>query len=213
MTQSIVVQINREQTYRHLFSLCQNDSLFAISDYGDNWQEEDFERIVISDAQALISGAHRAVIGTIRLLPYDNNTTVMFVNKDAIWHSDISESGEKLFLRFIERVTEHFTKLDLVYQKSTEVLKVNKDDKSGKEHFWKMLISIILLSIALAGFIWLPWYSSILWLIFFIVAYPVALAITSAKQSMDNRNLIEIYKAGLTQVPVLGKFFLNKLSS
>lgn len=32
--------------------------------------------------------------------------------------------------------------------------------------------------------------------------FPDAIAFTTAKQSMDNRNLVEIYKAGLRQIPI-----------
>jgi hypothetical protein len=70
---------------------------------------------------------------------------------------------------------------------------------------WKVIISIVILGFALAGFLWLPWQAAILWLLFFIAAYPVALAYTTAKQSMDNKNLVKIYKEGLRQIPIIGK--------
>jgi hypothetical protein len=210
MSKNIVIRLNREQTYRHLFALCQNDGLFTINDYPDGWQDKDYERIVISDTEAIKNGVKRAVIGTVRLLPYDNGTTMMFVNKDAIWHKEISASDEKLFSQYIERAIEHFTELDLVITKTAENRKSPKDIKSDHDQIWKILISVILLGFALAGFVWLPWTSAVLWLIFLIVAYPVALVYTTAKQSMDNRNLVEIYKAGLKQVPVIGKLFGNK---
>lgn len=84
---------------------------------------------------------------------------------------------------------------------------------SEREIIFKIVISIILLGFSLTGFIWLPWTSAFLWLIFLIVAYPVALAYTSAKQSMDNNSLVEIYKAGLRQFPVLMRFLGDKLIS
>jgi hypothetical protein len=134
----------------------------------------------------------------------------MFVNKDAIWHSEITGTGEKLFLRFIERSRKHFIELNLLLQKPAETQRMNISSKPSREQIWKIVISIILLSFALAGFVWLPLYSAILWLIFLVVAYPVALAYTTAKQSMDNRTLTKIYKAGLTQVPIIGKLFGRK---
>jgi hypothetical protein len=94
-----------------------------------------------------------------------------------------------------------------------EVSDVRVTSLSEREIIWKIIISIILLGFALAGFIFLPWASAILWLFFLIIAYPVALAFTMAKQSMDNRNLVEIYKAGLRQIPVIGRFLGNKPSS
>ncbi len=97
--------------------------------------------------------------------------------------------------------------------KRVENKKNPKNMKSDRDQIWKIIISIILLGFALAGFIWLPFTSAILWLIFLVVAYPVALAFTTAKQSMDNQNLVEIYKAGLRQVPVIGKLFGSKPSS
>jgi len=213
MTKNIAVRLNREQTYRHLFTLCQNDELFTIIDFPDGWKDKDYERIVISDAEAMRRGIRRSAIGTVRLLPYDSGTTIMFVNKDAIWHKEITESDEKLFAKYIERAVEHFTELDLIISKLPENKKISKGAKSERDQIWKIIISIILLGFALAGFIWLPWTSAVLWLIFLIVAYPVALAYTAAKQSMDNRNLAEIYKEGLKQVPVIGKLFGNKSSS
>ena len=121
MPKSIVVRLSKENTYRHLHTLCQNDKLFTIIDYPDGWQDKDYERIVISDAEAIRNGIQRAVVGTIRLLPYDNGTTIMFVDKDAIWHNEISKSGEKLFAQYIERAIEHFTDLNLILHKSAEV--------------------------------------------------------------------------------------------
>lgn len=354
MIENFSVRLRREETFRHLKALCNNDTLYAISDYGEKWEEEDFERIVISDQQALTGGSARgAVIGTVRLLPQDNGTTLMFVNKDALFHLEISDAGEKLFLGFIERAKVHFGELGLLVQgtleaqenaqnkykniqnarekrsqflehlydeagansnaminmyelgselgfqkgetgqvvdylvgegfvrhmalgggiiithrgiveieeaiahhiqKATFYPSINiinvgtmigsqiqqsttqsdqkvtisiddiksietrenaqklKSSSSAQEPspIWKIVISIILLGFALAGFVWLPWYSSILWLIFLVVAYPVCLAFTAARQSMSNRNLAEIYKAGLAQVPVIGKLFYHR---
>jgi hypothetical protein len=82
--------------------------------------------------------------------------------------------------------------------------------KTDHEQIWKVIVSVILLGFALAGFVWLPFTSATLWLIFLIVAYPVALAFTTANQSMDNHSLTEIYKAGLTQVPLIGNLFRAK---
>jgi len=94
-----------------------------------------------------------------------------------------------------------------------EVSDIRVTSLSEREIIWKIVISIILLGFSLAGFIFLPWASALLWLFFLIIAYPVALAFTAANQSMDNRNLVEIYKAGLRQIPAIGRFLGNKLSS
>jgi hypothetical protein len=120
MPKNIVVRLTREQTYSHLFTLCQNDELFTIINYPDGWREEDWGRIVISDAKAIISGIERAVIGTVRLLPYDSGTTIMFVNKDAIWHKEMTKADEKLFEKYIERAISHFTDLSLLIHNPSE---------------------------------------------------------------------------------------------
>ena len=93
-----------------------------------------------------------------------------------------------------------------------EGISVQVNSPTG-EMIWKIVISIILLGFSLVGFILLPWISAVLWLLFLIIAYPVALAFTVARQSMDNHNLVEIYKAGLRQVPIIGRLFSNKLPS
>jgi hypothetical protein len=70
-----------------------------------------------------------------------------------------------------------------------------------------IIITVIILSFALAGFWFLPTISKcILWMLFWIVAYPVALSFTRGRP-LQGEHLVEIYKAGLTQVPVLGKLF------
>lgn len=118
MVQGFTVRLNRQHTYRHLYALCQNDTLFAISDYDDKWKDKDFERIVISDQQMLRrnnqTSARGAIIGTVRLLPYGDATTVMFVNKDAFWHEPISETGKALFVQFTKLAKEHFSSLGLL---------------------------------------------------------------------------------------------------
>jgi len=121
MIKNIVVRLNREQTYRHLYTLCQNDEFFTIIDFPDGWKEKDYERIVISDAEAMRKGIRRSVIGTIRLLPYDNGTAIMFVNKDAIWHKEITEADERLFDKYIERATSHFTDLSLLIHNPSDM--------------------------------------------------------------------------------------------
>lgn len=84
---------------------------------------------------------------------------------------------------------------------------------SEREMVLKIIIAVILLAFGFASFKWLPPIGAVLWLIFVIVAYPVALAYTTAQQSMDNHNLAEIYKAGIGQIPVLIRFIRNLLFS
>ncbi|NLJ49551.1 MAG: hypothetical protein GX428_08205 [Candidatus Atribacteria bacterium] len=204
-----IVKLNRDQVYRHIYSLCQNDSLFAIADYGESIQSGDYERIVISDAKSLRNGVRNAIIGSIRLLPYGTGTLAVFINKDVLWNSEISESGGRLFQFFIERVNKHFDELDNMEntrQMESNPQKRKTDSRNNREMYFKLACSVIILGIALLGFKYLTLFTAVLWLLFLIIAYPVALAFTVAKQSFDNRNLVEIYKAGLTQVPIIGKF-------
>jgi hypothetical protein len=58
----------------------------------------------------------------------------MFVNKDALWHSEIPESGVKLFASFIECAREHFKELDLLIQKPKEPpgYKKSKEERVSK---------------------------------------------------------------------------------
>jgi hypothetical protein len=87
----------------------------------------------------------------------------------------------------------------------------NNQPSSGEQNMIsKIVIAVIILVIALGGFWILPIEGTILWLIFLIAGYPLALAFTTAKQSMDNTNLVGMYKAGLKQIPIIGKFFVRK---
>jgi len=132
--ENFVVSIKREDVYRHLIELCQNDVLFTISVYGKDMQEDDLERIVISDGQLRdkTNNWRGTVIGTVRLLPANGKTTVMFVNKDAFWDEPIPESGKLLFSQFIQRVREHFDTLKLLEAESDSTQTVHT---SGKDAF------------------------------------------------------------------------------
>lgn len=136
---NIIVRLDRLHTYRHLYALCQNDALFAISNFGKELNDNNLERIVISDLQMIREqnqgSARGAIIGTVRLLPAGNSTTVMFVSKDPYWHEPISEAGRLLFTQFIARAKEHFLSLGLLQitptmetdedkQLETEVLRI-----------------------------------------------------------------------------------------
>lgn len=127
--QNFVVLLNRQDAFRHLRALCQNDGLFTISDYQDKWQDEDYERIVISSAKKIHKNQGDvlgAVVGTIRLLPSGKNTVVMFVFKDAFYHQQLSRSDKELFQKFINRAQSHFTTSKLLQEDS-------------KKSIWKVL--------------------------------------------------------------------------
>lgn len=116
MGESLIIRLRKEDVYHHLIALCQNDDLFSISDYRKDIQEQDFERIIISDTKLIKKNGdvQGAVIGTIRLLPNNDKTTAMFVDKDAIWNNPIPKGGKRLFTQFFKRVKKHFKELSLL---------------------------------------------------------------------------------------------------
>ena len=73
----------------------------------------------------------------------------------------------------------------------------------------KIIISIIILVFALIGFFILDLSKAALWLIFFIAAYPLALSFTVADK-LPSHDLVTMYKAGVAQIPVIGKFITRK---
>jgi uncharacterized SAM-binding protein YcdF (DUF218 family) len=76
----------------------------------------------------------------------------------------------------------------------------------------KVVILVIILAAGLTGFLMLDVTKGILWLIFCIAAYPMVLSFTVGKQ-MGSDDLITMYKAGLSQIPVLGQLFYPHIPS
>lgn len=106
----VIKGIPRKDVYSHLLAFCNNNTLYSIIKY-ENQTEEDLERILISDAKAIAKDheARGKVIGTIRLLPSGENTTIQFVNKDAIFHLPVI--NPELWKQFINEVKEYFLQL------------------------------------------------------------------------------------------------------
>lgn len=120
--------------------------------------------------------------------------------------------------------TELYQIIDELLQKASAESKIQshmQKDNSGmetpEEKRKKLLIKVVsgfvVLILVLIGFAILPAFGSVLWLFFLIIAYPLIIAFTTSEQSMDNVNLVEMYKTGLTQVPFLGEFFSKILKS
>jgi hypothetical protein len=65
-----------------------------------------------------------------------------------------------------------------------------------------ILVSIILLSAAIGGFYVLQLSNAILFLIFLILAYPLALAVTIYGPT---KNVVEMYRLGASQIPAVGE--------
>lgn len=67
----------------------------------------------------------------------------------------------------------------------------------------KIVVSVILLAAALAGFYFLQWPNAVLFLLFLVIAYPPALATTVADE-IPSRDIVQMYKIGVSQIPFLG---------
>jgi hypothetical protein len=110
----VTIALKRWDVYRHLVALCNDDNRFAMRKAEI---DDDLEALTIVDAKEagrLGGKAKGAVVGTVRLLPAGDNTVVMFVHKDALWHLEISDPGKLLFLEFIQRVTGYFDRLGVI---------------------------------------------------------------------------------------------------
>jgi hypothetical protein len=66
-----------------------------------------------------------------------------------------------------------------------------------------VVISIVLLGAGLIGFYVMQWPNSLLFLLFLIIAYPPALA-TTVQTEWRARDIIEMYRIGVSQIPFLG---------
>jgi len=76
-----------------------------------------------------------------------------------------------------------------------------------------LLLTFLHLGFALGGFLYLNLVAAVLWFFFLLVAYPILLAFLVRAETLGNRDLITLYKAGLSQVPVIGKILAPTLTS
>jgi hypothetical protein len=76
------------------------------------------------------------------------------------------------------------------------------------EPILRIAITVLILAFALSGFFFLQAYQATLWLLFWIIAYPVALSFTRG-EPLKAAGLVEIYVAGLKQVPIMGQIFAS----
>jgi hypothetical protein len=67
----------------------------------------------------------------------------------------------------------------------------------------KAIASLLVFGFGLTGFVILDYGKGVLWLIFVIAAYPLALAYTKAGP-MPAEDLVQIYKIGVSQIPLIG---------
>jgi hypothetical protein len=79
-----------------------------------------------------------------------------------------------------------------------------------------IVVSAIILAFSLAGFYLLKDnnYLATLWLLFWIISYPVALAFTlpGSAKLIASGQLVELYRLGLTQVPIIGNLLNSVLN-
>jgi len=86
--------------------------------------------------------------------------------------------------------------------------------RSKKESLWsKVLLLLLVVGLGLAG-LWAfsSMSSRILWFLFCVVCYPVVLSFTHGNSRLTDRDLVEIYKRGLRQLPVLERLLTKSAS-
>jgi hypothetical protein len=82
----------------------------------------------------------------------------------------------------------------------------------GGAEVMNVVITIVIVGFAFSGFLLMEKWQAFLFLLFWIIAYPVALAFTMNRQQFSINSLVDLYNAGLTQVPILGKIFRSQMS-
>jgi hypothetical protein len=83
-----------------------------------------------------------------------------------------------------------------------------------RESLWsKVLLLVLVVGLGLAG-LWAfsSLSSRILWFVFCLVCYPVVLAFTHGNSRLTDQDLVEIYKRGLRQLPVVGRLLARSPS-
>src|SRR5262249_15559386 len=80
---------------------------------------------------------------------------------------------------------------------------------SHSDHTMNILITLLVLGFALAGFGILEAYKATLWLVFLIVSSPVAVSFSDpvVRRELGEQSLLDMYKAGLKQIPLIGRLF------
>jgi len=83
------------------------------------------------------------------------------------------------------------------------------------DHAVNTLITVIVLGFAFTGFFLLEGYQATLWLIFLIAAYPVAVSFSDpeVRRRLGEQSLVEMCKARLAQISVIGKLYSAWLKS
>jgi hypothetical protein len=79
-----------------------------------------------------------------------------------------------------------------------------------------VVMSVLHLTISLIGFLLLLRISvvgGLIWFLFLLVAYPVTLAFAHGAHRLQSGDLLQTYKAGVAQIPVIGKLLSQFMSA
>ena len=98
-----------QEVHRHLVTL-PTGGRFAIFDYPEPTARQ-LETLLVFDAHKKPDStreAQRTVMGTVRLLPGPDGTTVVFDAKDAVWGQEITGEKRALFYEYFQLVRAHF---------------------------------------------------------------------------------------------------------
>jgi len=85
-----------------------------------------------------------------------------------------------------------------------------KESVTGQgEPIMRIIVSIVILAFAVAGFYLLHLGQGFLWLVFLLLGYPLALAITVKPDAISEQTILEMYKFGAQQIPGVGQVIMK----
>jgi len=77
----------------------------------------------------------------------------------------------------------------------------------------KIVLTCLHLGFALGGFLYLNIAGALLWFLFLLVVYPILLAFLTRAETLNSGDLLAIYKAGISQIPAIGRILSPVLNS
>jgi hypothetical protein len=84
-------------------------------------------------------------------------------------------------------------------------VKLNPGLESQGQTSMRIIVAIVIFAFAVAGFYLLHFGQACLWLIFLLLGYPLALAITVRPESLSDQTILEMYKFGAQQMPAISQ--------
>jgi hypothetical protein len=116
---------------------------------------------------------------------------VRAVDNDGEIYLQITQEG----LEYIRQAEKH----DILINQNL------KNTNNGDSNWLKNLITlIVLLGLGLSGFYLLEPFPAVLWFLFVLVATPVVLAFVQSSGKFTPKNLIDLYRLGVKQLPFIG---------